>query len=120
MLLRRKEMERSSSADTRGQKMRRDKRCLSPEGLCLCFICWQSMQLSAFCQQRRGNNRSRLCLGAPTGSAAGRDARCWDEAHQVCSADRCLPPVLCWVTFRKGPRTANTFCIAACPCCAFA
>ena len=65
MLLRHKEIERSSSGGARLRKGRWDKWRLCPEGLCLCFICWQDMQLSALCQQRMSIKRSRLHLAAP-------------------------------------------------------
>ena len=74
LLLRREEMERSRIGSPRMRKGRWDKRCLCPEGLCLCFICWQDMQLSALCQQRMSIKRSRLHLGATAAALPQGDA----------------------------------------------
>ena len=91
VLLRRKEM-RSSIGGTRVWKGCWDKRCLCSEGLCLCFICWQDMQLSALCQQRVSIKRSMLHLGTPAAALMQGDATHWPEARQVCCAGLCLPP----------------------------
>ena len=92
MLLRHKEMERSSIGSTWVRKGRWDKRCLCSEGLRLCFICWQDMQMSALCQQRVGIRRTRLHLAAPAAVLLQGDANNWTEALKVCCAGLCLPP----------------------------
>ena len=75
MLLRRKEVERSSSSSPWGREVRWSNRSLCSEGLCLCFICWQCKQLSALCQQRESTDKRRLRQGTTTAALLQEDAR---------------------------------------------
>ena len=82
MLLRHQGMQRSSSGGTRGQMVCWVERCLCPEGLRLCFICWQGMQQSAPCRQCASDHLSRLRSSASTAALLQGDAKRWEEVHQ--------------------------------------